>query len=185
MLDKSQQAILLKIARSSIQSTFDRSVAGLDPAGLDEVLVKPSGAFVTLRGRGGDLRGCIGSIEPVEPLYLAVASNARAAAFRDPRFHPLRPEELARVEIEVSVLGPIERVADPLKEIVVSVHGLIMRRGRYGGLLLPQVPIEQGWDRDTFLEQTCVKAGLDPDAWKDPGTRIEKFAAQVFGEQDI
>ena len=111
--------------------------------------------------------------------------NARAAAFRDPRFHPLRLEELARVEIEVSVLGPIERVVDPLKEIVVGVHGLIMRRGRYGGLLLPQVPKEHAWDREKFLEQTCVKAGLDPDSWKDPGTRIEKFAAQVFGEQDI
>ena len=135
---------------------------------------------MTLR-KDGDLRGCIGSIRAMEPLYRAVASSAIAAAFRDPRFFPVRKDEIGHLELEISVMGPIEQVRD-VNEIEVGRDGLIISRGRFAGLLLPQVASEYGWDRETFLDQTCLKAGLQPDAWRSPDTRIEKFAAEVFGE---
>ena len=149
---------------------------------IDEILRRPAGAFVTLNERNGDLRGCIGSIHPVDALYRAVSHSAINAAFRDPRFDPVGRGELDALRIEVSVMGPIE-VVRSVDDIVVSRDGLIISRGRYAGLLLPQVATEYGWDRDTFLAQTCFKAGLPPDAWKQPGTRIERFSAEVFGEQ--
>nr|MDP9361119.1 AmmeMemoRadiSam system protein A [Acidobacteriota bacterium] len=148
---------------------------------FDEVLRRPAGAFVTLKTHEGDLRGCIGSIQAVEPLYKAVASSAISAAFRDPRFPSLRAGELEHVELEISVMGPIEVVTN-IEDIVVDRDGLIISRGRYAGLLLPQVATEYGWDRQTFLQQTCVKAGLPRDAWRAEDCRIEKFSAVVFGE---
>ena len=108
-------------------------------------------------------------------------SSAVSAAFRDPRFFPVRPEEMPELDLEISVMGPIEVVAN-IDEIEVGRDGLIISRGRFAGLLLPQVATEYGWDRDTFLDQTCVKAGLPPGAWRARETRIEKFAAEVFGE---
>jgi len=147
---------------------------------FDEDLRRPAGAFVTLR-KDGDLRGCIGSIRAMEPLYRAVASSAIAAAFRDPRFFPVRKDEIGHLELEISVMGPIEQVRD-VNEIEVGRDGLIISRGRFAGLLLPQVASEYGWDRETFLDQTCLKAGLQPNAWRSPETSIEKFAAEVFGE---
>jgi AmmeMemoRadiSam system protein A len=147
---------------------------------FDEDLRRPAGAFVTLR-KQGDLRGCIGSIRALEPLYRAVASSAVSAAFRDPRFFPVRKDELSQLELEISVMGPIEPVRD-VAEIEVGRDGLIISRGRFAGLLLPQVASEYGWDRETFLDQTCLKAGLQPEAWRAPDTRIEKFAAEVFSE---
>jgi AmmeMemoRadiSam system protein A len=131
----------------------------------------------------GALRGCIGSIEPVAPLYLAVARSAVNAAFRDPRFLPLTAEEFANIRLEISVMGPIELVHE-LGEIAVGRDGLIVSRGPAAGLLLPQVATDYGWDRDTFLSQTCVKAGLPPNAWRSGGCRIEKFSAEVFGEEE-
>ena len=109
------------------------------------------------------------------------STSAISAAFRDPRFVPVQPEELPRLEIEISVMGPIERVATP-DDIIVGRDGLIISRGRQAGLLLPQVATEYGWERETFLAQTCVKAGLSPAAWRAEDTRIERFAAEVFGE---
>lgn len=182
VLTEIQQKTLLRVARSSIAAAFAGSSPEIPPSVLDEDLRRPAGAFVTLNMHGEDLRGCIGSIEPVAPLYLAVASNARAAAFRDPRFPPLTLGEFDQVMIEISVLGPIEPVTDPEKEIQVGRHGLIVRRGRHAGLLLPQVAAECGWNRQTFLAQTCIKAGLEPSAWRDPATQILKFSAFVFGE---
>jgi AmmeMemoRadiSam system protein A len=146
----------------------------------DEALRRPAGAFVTLR-KNGDLRGCIGSIRAMEPLYRAVASSAVSAAFRDPRFFPVRHEEMTQLELEISVMGPIEQVRD-VTEIEVGRDGLIISQGRFAGLLLPQVATEHGWDRDTFLDQTCMKAGLPAGSWRSHETRIEKFAAEVFGE---
>jgi AmmeMemoRadiSam system protein A len=179
-LTEEQQKTLLRIARQSIAAVLDARAADWKPEDFDDTLRQPAGAFVTLT-RGGDLRGCIGSIQAVEPLYKAVASSAVSAAFRDPRFPPLRPGELDSLELEISVMGPIERVTK-VEDIVVGRDGLIVSRGPYAGLLLPQVATEYGWDRQTFLEHTCRKAGLPPDAWRAQDCRIEKFSAFVFGE---
>ncbi len=142
----------------------------------------PAGAFVTLRIDQG-LRGCIGSIFPEAPLYKAVRDNALRSAFADPRFPPLDPVEFAGISIEISVMGPVTRVVD-LNEIEVGRDGLIIRRGGRAGLLLPQVATEYGWSREEFLSHTCQKAGLDRLCWKDPDCSVEKFAAEVFSEDE-
>jgi uncharacterized protein len=183
MLTPEQRKTLLTLARQSITTALEGRRLDLSPAEFDEVLRRPAGAFVTLTKHGGDLRGCIGSIMPTAPLYQAVASSAVSAAFRDPRFEPVDASELGGIELEISVMGPIERVTD-VSEVQVGRDGLIISRGPYAGLLLPQVATEWGWDRETFLSQTCRKAGLPLDAWRQPGTKIEKFSAEVFGEQN-
>ena len=136
------------------------------------------GAFVTVTKKG-TLRGCIGHIRGTKPLYQTVEEMAEAAAFQDPRFPPITKKELKDLEIEISVLTPFKQITD-VSEIEVGVHGIYMERGFYSGLLLPQVATEYGWDRDTFLEQTCRKAGLPPDAWKDKETKIYIFSADIF-----
>ncbi|HEX8153270.1 MAG TPA: AmmeMemoRadiSam system protein A [Thermoanaerobaculia bacterium] len=180
MLSPTHRRQLLTLARQSIDAALAGRTVELDSSQYDDVLKTPAGAFVTLTDHG-ELRGCIGSIQPVAPLYQAVSMSAINAAFRDPRFHPLTPAEWPEIELEISVMGPIERVSD-LDQIVVGRDGLIVTRGRYAGLLLPQVASERGWDRETFLRQTCVKAGLPPDVWRSEDCRIEKFAAEVFGD---
>lgn len=181
MLNDDQRAQLLRIARQSIEAVFDGRRAEVDLETLDEALKRRSGAFVTLSERTGDLRGCIGSIEPVAALAQAVASSAVNAAFRDPRFSPVRKEELPELHIEISVMSPIVPIEN-VDEIEVGRDGLIVSRGNRAGLLLPQVATEYAWDRDTFLRQTCIKAGLPADSWRSPDCRIEKFSAEVFGE---
>ena len=181
MLNEEQRQRLLRLARTSIESTLDGLAPEVRPDDYDEDLRRPAGAFVTLRTKRGDLRGCIGSIRAMEPLYRAVATSAVSAAFRDPRFFPVRKEEMPQLDLEISVMGPIETVSD-VNEIEVGRDGLIISRGRFAGLLLPQVASEYGWDRQTFLDQTCMKAGLPPGAWRAQETRIEKFSAEVFGE---
>jgi AmmeMemoRadiSam system protein B/AmmeMemoRadiSam system protein A len=136
------------------------------------------GAFVTITKKG-TLRGCIGHIRGTKPLYQTVEEMAEAAAFQDPRFPPITKKELKDLEIEISVLTPFKQITD-VSEIEVGVHGIYMERGFYSGLLLPQVATEYGWDRDTFLEQTCRKAGLPHDAWKDKETKIYIFSADIF-----
>jgi uncharacterized protein len=180
VLNEEQRRRLLRLARTSIESTLEGRAPEVRADDFDEDLRRPAGAFVTLRKDGG-LRGCIGSIRALEPLYRAVASSAVSAAFRDPRFFPVRKDELSQLELEISVMGPIEPVRD-VAEIEVGRDGLIISRGRFAGLLLPQVASEYGWDRETFLDQTCLKAGLQPQAWRAPDTHIEKFAAEVFSE---
>jgi len=138
------------------------------------------GAFVTLKKRG-QLRGCIGYIKAYKPLWETVQEMALAAAFRDPRFPPLRPNEVNDLTFEISVLGPLKRIKD-VKEIKVGRHGLYMVRGYHAGLLLPQVATEYGWDRETFLQETCHKAGLPPTAWTDQETEIYIFSADYFGD---
>lgn len=179
MLGDAHRKQLLSLARTSIQLAFDGQTDA--PEIADEALRHPAGAFVTLRTRGGDLRGCIGSIHAREALFRAVHSSALSAAFRDPRFRPVVREELADLHIEISVMGPIERVEN-FDDVVVGRDGLIVSRGRNAGLLLPQVASEYGWDRHTFLDQTCVKAGLGAGLWRDAKTVVEKFSAEVFGE---
>jgi len=181
MLNEKQRRQLLKLARTAIESVLDGRSPSVDESEFDDTLRRPAGAFVTLRTKDGDLRGCIGSIRAVEPLFRAIVSSALSAAFRDPRFMPVRREEMPNLELEISVMGPIEPVRD-VAEIEVGRDGLILSRGRYAGLLLPQVATEYGWDRQTFLDHTCIKAGLEPGAWRDERTRIEKFSAEVFSE---
>lgn len=181
MLNQEQRSQLLRIARQSIESVLDGRRPDLDLGTLDDELRRPSGAFVTLNERTGELRGCIGSIEPVAPLAQAVSSSAVNAAFRDPRFYPVTKDELPNLHLEISVMSPIVPVTD-INEIEVGRDGLIISKGARAGLLLPQVATEYGWDRETFLRQTCVKAGLPPESWQSPDCRIQKFSAEVFGE---
>lgn len=181
MLNQEQRHRLLQIARESIAAALEGRRYEIDVSLLDEELRRPAGAFVTLNTHDGELRGCIGSILPTGPLHKAVSDSAVSAALRDPRFYPVTKGELPGLHLEISVMGPIETVSD-LNEIEVGRDGLIISRGPYAGLLLPQVATEYGWDRDTFLAHTCQKAGLPADAWKAPGTKIERFSAEVFGE---
>lgn len=178
-LTEEEKQALLKIARESIETELD----GKKPKESVKkgVLEEKRGAFVSLKKRG-KLRGCIGFVEPRKSLAQTVEEMATAAAFQDPRFPPLRKEELQDLKVEISVLTPLRRVAD-VGEIEVGTHGLYIRRGGRAGLLLPQVATEWRWDRDTFLKETCLKAGLAPDAWRDPETEIYVFSADVFGEE--
>ncbi|UCC66953.1 MAG: AmmeMemoRadiSam system protein A [Deltaproteobacteria bacterium] len=141
-------------------------------------LNEPRGAFVTIN-KHGDLRGCIGFIKGIKPLYQAVEEMAAAAAFNDPRFPPVTEKELKDLEIEISVLTPLKQI-DDVDEIEVGKHGIYIERGFYSGLLLPQVATEYGWDRQTFLEQTCLKAGLPRHAWKEKESKIYIFSADIF-----
>lgn len=136
------------------------------------------GAFVTLT-INNRLRGCIGNLIGNGPLFKTVAAMARSAAFNDPRFPPLTAGEFPNIETEISIMGPITPCPDPEK-IIIGRHGLIMRQGAHQGLLLPQVPVEWKWDRETFLAQTCRKAGLPPGAWKDPSAQLFWFEAEVI-----
>jgi AmmeMemoRadiSam system protein A len=180
MLNQTQRSLLLQIARSSIAAVLDGRPPRLDESAIDETLRKPSGAFVTLKTKNDDLRGCIGSIHPVAPLFQAVSMSAVNAAFRDPRFLPLQKHEFELIVMEISVMGPI--VTCTTDDIVVGRDGLIITHGRNAGLLLPQVAIEYKWTREEFLRHTCIKAGLAPDTWQKGACRIEKFEAEVFGE---
>jgi AmmeMemoRadiSam system protein B/AmmeMemoRadiSam system protein A len=173
---------LLEISKASVTSAVrDGKIMELDDGGT-ETLLAPLGAFVTLE-EDGQLRGCIGYVAPTKPLQETVRDVAAFAAVRDRRFDPVSVEELPRLEYEVSVLSPLRRVTD-VDQIRVGTHGLLIKRGGVEGLLLPQVASEWGWDRTTFLERTCAKAGLPLDAWKDDGTDIFMFSALVFGEHE-
>jgi AmmeMemoRadiSam system protein B/AmmeMemoRadiSam system protein A len=180
-LNKTEQGILLKIARQAILAELDNRDYTL-PADLTSNLEMPRGAFVTLK-RNGQLRGCIGHIVSKRPLAETVAVCAVQAAFHDPRFNPLQKSEVEGLTLEVSALTPFEQVTDT-NTIEVGKHGLLIRKGYYQGLLLPQVPVEQGWDRVTFLNQTCRKAGLPSGAWKEESAELFRFSAQVFGESE-
>ena len=130
------------------------------------------------------MRGCIGILKAIYPIYKGVARFAYEAAFKDPRFPPVSPEELPEITVEISVLT-LPRKIKSIDEIEVGKHGLIIKKGFYQGLLLPQVAVEYGWDRETFLEHTCLKAGLYRNAWKDPDTEISIFSAQVFNRETL
>jgi AmmeMemoRadiSam system protein A len=180
VFDSSQKSILLKLGRDAIR-TYLESRTEIVPL-PDDFLKQPGAAFVTVR-IDEELRGCIGSTEASEPLGQTVIRCAISAAFRDPRFPPLSKEEYPFINLEISVLSPFRRVINP-EEVIAGTHGIMLTRDYHRGLLLPQVSVEYGWDRDEFLTFTCRKAGLPPDAWKDPATIIEIFTAEVFGEND-
>lgn len=181
-ISRDDRIFLLRLARHVIASS-----SGLDserPAMPgSEVLGENRGGFVTLR-KQGRLRGCIGYITPMKPLAETVEEMSYAAAFRDMRFPPVKKDEVEQLTIEVSVLSPVRQIDDP-GVIEVGRHGIILSSGGRSGLLLPQVAEEYGWDRETFLDQTCLKAGLPPGAWKDGGTKVEIFSAEVFSEEDL
>ena len=146
-------------------------------------LAEPGMCFVTWT-REGRLRGCIGSVEPVRPLWADVEANAVHALLRDPRFPPATAKEFPRYHAEISVLSPFVPVSDPLAAVEIGTHGLLIEKGRRRGLLLPQVPVEWGWDVPAFLRQACLKAGLPEEAWREgsPPATVYVFSAEVFGE---
>ena len=174
-LSQAERDYLRELARLSIASRFDPQV--ILPTSVSEKLEQPFGAFVTLK-RNGHLRGCIGNIVSDQPIRETIAKMAQAAAFNDPRFPPVAKQELDQLQIEISILSPLRPCT--AKDVVPGRHGLLVRSGPYSGLLLPQVAVEHGWDRETFLAQTCRKAGLPANAWHQPDIDLFCFEAVVF-----
>ena len=183
-LTAEQRRALIELARGAVGQVAAAGAgpelpsddAGAPPPGLD----RPGAAFVTLRV-GGSLRGCIGAFEPQASLWSTVHEMASAAATRDPRFPPVSPADLRELTVEISVLSPARRMQVPA-DLVIGRHGLEVRRGGRRGLLLPQVATDHGLDRERFLAETCRKAGLPADAWRDPDTEVRVFEADVFGD---
>jgi AmmeMemoRadiSam system protein A len=183
---------LLRLAHDSISSALEHREISTEPP--TPHFAEPRGVFTSIylrhdrpgqdspgrNGPGEKLRGCVGYVLPTCPVYRAVAETARAAAFDDNRFPPVTREEAPHLAIELSILSPPQSIE--LEEIEIGRHGLLISWQGRRGLLLPQVPVEHAWDRTIFLEQTCRKAGLPPDAWQ-KGATIEAFTAEVFGEK--
>ncbi|HNX80690.1 MAG TPA: AmmeMemoRadiSam system protein B [Candidatus Omnitrophota bacterium] len=182
MLTKEQRKKLLTLARSSIE-TYLKTGKKLTVTENDHFLNQKMGAFVTLTERG-NLRGCIGNLIGNQELYLTIRDMAVEAATGDPRFSPVELDDLKNIEIEISVLSPMERVTSAEK-IVLGKHGVVVKKGYTSGVFLPQVATETGWTKEEFLSQLCSqKAGLSPDAWKDPSTELYIFSAEVFHEKE-
>ena len=179
-LSSELQQKLLRMARETIVS-YVRTRQAPQYEVTEPELLEKAGAFVTIKRRG-QLRGCIGYVEGVKSIWETIVDMAIAASSEDPRFHPMTVDELSDFDVEISVMTPLRKGRPD--EVQVGVHGILMRRGYRSGLLLPQVATENGWDRETFLAHTCLKAGLPTTAWRDPDTAIYLFSAQVFGEKD-
>jgi hypothetical protein len=179
-LNEADQQELIRLARQALEESVrhHRLSKTQEPQGM---LCDQGGVFVTLH-KAGRLRGCIGYIEAARPLYQTVRECALAAALHDPRFSPVTPDELDSLRLEISVLSPLTEIRP--EQVEVGRHGLLISRGFQRGLLLPQVAVEWKWDRERFLAETCLKAGLPPDAWKQ-GATLQAFTAQVFSEPDI
>jgi AmmeMemoRadiSam system protein A len=178
-LSKQERTEILALARESLREAIvhKRQITNVPRVGIFGVV---SGAFVSLHMQG-KLKGCIGVVEPVASLGETIVQCAVSAAREDPRFSPLRPEEVESVEIEVSVLSPTVPIA--AEEIVMGKHGLLIQQGTRSGLLLPQVAVEHGLDREQFLQETCRKAGLPSDAWRSKETRILSFTCEIVGPE--
>jgi uncharacterized protein len=173
-----ERAALLGIARGAILAHLGVAPAAALPQ--TGPLAEERGAFVTLHV-AGELRGCIGTFRPQGSLAATVARMAIAAASEDPRFPPLGPEELPELQVAVSALEPPHPIADP-RTVTIGREGLVVRSGFHRGTLLPKVAVEHGWDAEEFLKHTCLKAGLPPRAWEEPGVEVEVFEAEEFGE---
>lgn len=182
ILDKNEKKELLEIARKAIEGYLQKNKIPEFKV-KSEALNEKRGAFVTLK-KNGELRGCIGRIVADMPLYIVVSNVAVDSAVNDPRFEPVRPNEFKDLEIEISVLTPFEKIKN-LDEIEVGKHGLMIKHGFYSGLLLPQVPVEYGWDKETFLTHLCLKAGLPQETYLDKKAEIYKFSAIVFNESEV
>jgi uncharacterized protein len=179
-LTRKEQQQLLDISRKTIIDFVRNGHASeilVENGGLDDT----AGCFVTIKMHE-NLRGCIGCFTSEKPLWQTVQEFSIAAASRDPRFYPLHPDELDDITIEISVLSSLKKI-ESINEIQVGTHGLYIEKNMYRGVLLPQVATEYGWDTSTFLKQTCLKAGLEPDAWES-GADIYIFSAQIFGEKN-
>lgn len=181
--DKAEQTELLNLARSTLKKYLTEGILE-DYVPVHEKLYEKRGAFVTLKDRSGKLRGCIGHIQADKPVYRVVQEMTVAAATQDPRFPPVTPDEVPNLTIEISVLSPLERI-ESARDIEIGRHGLYVKKGIASGLLLPQVAIEWGFDRDEFLRQTLFKAGLEPADLRSPDLEIYRFSAQVFSEEEI
>jgi AmmeMemoRadiSam system protein A len=187
-LSREDQCYLLRLARRTLEQlpsngTRVPAEETLVEPPIPQALMQPRGVFVTLHAQRA-LRGCIGYVTPAGPLYRSVIENAVNAARRDPRFDPVSPGEVGALDIEISVMTLPRKISN-VEEIEVGRHGLIISQGYSHGLLLPQVATEHGWDRDTFLEYTCTKAGLPRGTWREKGVTIEVFSAQVFSEHSL
>lgn len=173
-----EQRLLLDYARRSIVSCVtEQPLPALETS--NEVLCSARGCFVTITANG-DLRGCIGTFTSDKPLYRLVQEMAVSAAVRDPRFYPMQPADLQSFSLEISILSPLHKITS-VDEIQVGAHGIYLEKNYARGVLLPQVATDHGWDRDTFLEQTCLKAGLRPHDWQE-GADIHIFSAQIIRE---
>lgn len=188
MLDLDKGKELLELARDAIQNYLETGKKINPPEDTSGVMSEKRGVFVTLN-KNGDLRGCIGRPLPTEPLANAVIDSAINAATQDPRFTPLQKDELKNITVEVSVLTVPEKIevdtpSDYPDKVEVGKDGLIVNYMGNSGLLLPQVPVEQGWDAEEFISQTCVKAGISSDSWLEKDVEIECFNAQIFKEKE-
>jgi len=179
-LEPREKELLLKIARNAIEERL-RTHRNSEAPGCAGAAAGDCGAFVTLR-RDGELRGCIGLLSSERPLYETVREMALAAAFKDPRFDPVTEDELDDLSVEISVLSPMREIDDP-EEVEAGRHGVCIIDGARRGVLLPQVARENGFTREEFLSQACIKAGLDPDSWRQ-GARIHIFEADIITESD-
>lgn len=174
-----ERAALLGIARQAVLAHLSRKpVPEVQAQGA---LAETRGAFVTLHV-GEELRGCVGTFTPTESLARTVARMAVSAASEDPRFPPLEAADVPELHIAVSALGPLQPLPDPLA-VRVGHDGLVVRRGWHRGALLPKVAVEHGWSAEEFLKHVCLKAGLPSRAWQEPGTELETFEAEEFGEE--
>lgn len=180
MLTDKDASILLNIAREAITNLINKQDYQPPPR-EEKSLNERSGCFVTIK-QNGQLRGCIGNFQSERPLFMEAAEIAAASASKDPRFHPLEKDELNNFTLEISVLSPLEKI-DDVGQIVVGTHGIYLEKNFSRGVLLPQVATEHGWDRATFLRQTCLKAGLRGDEWQDADIYI--FSAQVIKESEL
>ncbi len=178
MLDREESEALLRAARRTLE-VFLKTGRTPDIQDAPKGLRQEAGAFVTLH-KGEQLRGCIGTFTSDDPLLDTVQSMAIAAATRDPRFPEVTVQELPELHLEISILSPLRE--GRAEEVEVGVHGIFITRGSRRGVLLPQVASERGWDRDIFLDHTCLKAGLPPGTWKEEGTLIELFTAEIIKE---
>ena len=181
-LDSHERQILLKTARLVIQQAAEKgSFSGFGAEPGPSRIHETGRAFVTLR-RGKQLRGCMGQLEGPLSLLIAVGMAAGFAAMEDPRFEPVKPAEVAGLTIEISVLTPFEEITP--EKVIIGTHGLVIQQGHRRGLLLPQVATEHKLSRERFLEETCMKAGLPRDAWRDRATTVFAFSAEFFSEED-
>lgn len=180
-MNETQKKILLKIARDTVEAVIGGKPT-LEPKSDDPELNANCGCFVTLKNKG-QLRGCIGQFTSEKPLIELVVEMAKSSATSDPRFlaNPITSDELDKLDIEISVLSPLERTDDPLS-LRIGIDGIYIKRGCASGCFLPQVATETGWNQEEFLSYCCVhKAGLSPNAWKEPETEVYLFGADVFG----
>lgn len=184
MLSKEEKLYLLRLCRETLKTYFQGKTFQPEPPLRESYphLYEKRGIFVTLT-KGGELRGCIGTLYGEKPLYEEICEVVLSSAFKDPRFPPLKPEELEEIEIEISLLSPFKK-AKP-EEVEVGKHGIYIKRGYFRGLLLPQVAKEHHWDRETFLRHGCLKAGLPENCLEDPETELYIFTAEVFSEREI